>query len=724
MLSCKNTQDYKQIDVGHIQLSHNDKIIDVYYTDKYVYCESNDYNLNSLNIKLSNMDSVSVTELKDMISKTLDKITVFKPFKYDDFMGLFDQNSVASKYEHNKSILLQVQKDNYSTAVASCSKIPKELYISSIQRFNMIYQEIERLNRDMTNPYYIVCNDNNIYNLSIRFKYNGELGKLLNKNSKEYFELNFCLDDKLYPYVPPKVSYVQPNIDITLIYNIYDLDIWSYGNWNYTITLDKLVTNLGNELEKHFIKYYNKDINTSNLYNLILQFSQNINDIPFEHLDIKLDFSKLVSNSSSSNKKTKYWNSGVGYGTGKITSSWDINSYIKERDNSINKNNKLLKKINKEIQNSDDITIIYSSVLYTYLIKQLTSCNILEITKNKDLYNTIIDIVISLYNKSPTQDFINDIYKSISDLNEEINIVLVTSQEDIEENLLNMYIKVTSLFDTLKSKITVTTITEYKPTDDKVQNYIQMVENNKFKNFEFTDRHLYYIRKNNTINKKSIIRIVSELSSMKNNLPINWDTSIVFRTSKTNINFVSFMISGPKDTPYENGLFEFHAYFPDNYPLVVPHVLLKTTGNGSVRFNPNLYNCGKVCLSLLDTWRGDQGESWNPKLSTFLQVLISIQSLILVEQPYFNEPGWECQMHTEQGRQASFNYNDNIRLQTIRVAMVDMIKNTPDSYQDFVKEHFKLKKDEIFSTIEKWISESKKHKDKMVKYYEELKTLI
>lgn len=71
-----------------------------------------------------------------------------------------------------------------------------------------------------------------------------------------------------------------------------------------------------------------------------------------------------------------------------------------------------------------------------------------------------------------------------------------------------------------------------------------------------------------------------------------------------------------------------------------PLVNLQTTGNGTVRFNPNLYNCGKVCLSLLGTWQGDQGESWNKETSTLLQVLISIQSLILVDMPYFNEPGY------------------------------------------------------------------------------------
>lgn len=43
-------------------------------------------------------------------------------------------------------------------------------------------------------------------------------------------------------------------------------------------------------------------------------------------------------------------------------------------------------------------------------------------------------------------------------------------------------------------------------------------------------------------------------------------------------------------------------------------------GGGSVRFNPNLYNCGKVCLSLLGTWSGAKGETWDPSSSSTLQV--------------------------------------------------------------------------------------------------------
>ncbi len=44
-----------------------------------------------------------------------------------------------------------------------------------------------------------------------------------------------------------------------------------------------------------------------------------------------------------------------------------------------------------------------------------------------------------------------------------------------------------------------------------------------------------------------------------------------------------------------------------------------------------------------------------------LQVLVSIQSLIFVDEPYYCEPGFESYMHTEAGNSASKAYNLNIR---------------------------------------------------------------
>lgn len=59
------------------------------------------------------------------------------------------------------------------------------------------------------------------------------------------------------------------------------------------------------------------------------------------------------------------------------------------------------------------------------------------------------------------------------------------------------------------------------------------------------------------------------------------------------------LITGPFDTPYEGGFFYFLIRCPPDYPIRPPRVKLETTGNGRVRFNPNLYRNGKVCLSII-----------------------------------------------------------------------------------------------------------------------------
>jgi baculoviral IAP repeat-containing protein 6 len=138
---------------------------------------------------------------------------------------------------------------------------------------------------------------------------------------------------------------------------------------------------------------------------------------------------------------------------------------------------------------------------------------------------------------------------------------------------------------------------------------------------------------------------------------------------------VQVLITGPSDTPYANGCFLFDVFFPPEYPSVPMSINLCTTGHGSVRFNPNLYNDGKVCLSVLNTWHGRPEEKWNPLTSSFLQVLVSIQSLILVAEPFFNEPGYEQYRGTPYGDLRSLSYNAVVCNATLQWAMIDIIKN-------------------------------------------------
>jgi baculoviral IAP repeat-containing protein 6 len=99
--------------------------------------------------------------------------------------------------------------------------------------------------------------------------------------------------------------------------------------------------------------------------------------------------------------------------------------------------------------------------------------------------------------------------------------------------------------------------------------------------------------------KYRLSRIAKEMSSLLTNLPVEFASSIFVRCDENRHDILKALIIGPEGTPYENGCFEFDIMLPTNYPDAPPLVKLTTTGGGTVRFNPNLYNCGKVCLSLL-----------------------------------------------------------------------------------------------------------------------------
>jgi ubiquitin-conjugating enzyme E2 O len=75
---------------------------------------------------------------------------------------------------------------------------------------------------------------------------------------------------------------------------------------------------------------------------------------------------------------------------------------------------------------------------------------------------------------------------------------------------------------------------------------------------------------------------------------------------------------GARGTPYHNGLFFFDMQLPPSYPAEPPQVYYHSFG---LRLNPNLYECGRVCLSLLNTFGGEGTEVWSPGMSSLLQIV-------------------------------------------------------------------------------------------------------
>ncbi|KAG0148440.1 hypothetical protein CROQUDRAFT_654953 [Cronartium quercuum f. sp. fusiforme G11] len=192
--------------------------------------------------------------------------------------------------------------------------------------------------------------------------------------------------------------------------------------------------------------------------------------------------------------------------------------------------------------------------------------------------------------------------------------------------------------------------------------------------------------------------IAKEHSTLSSALPVSWDSSVFLRVHESRSDVLKVLITGPEGTPYSNGCFVFDIFLTGNFNQTAPFVKSMTTKGGRFRLNPNLYADGKVCLSLLGTW---QGPGWIPGKSTLLQVLISIQSMILNEEPYLNEPGWSKMGGTPQSRA----YNLNVRRMVVDDAMLGSLKKPNPAFADVIKTHFKLKSQVIKAQLDQWLQE-------------------
>ena len=185
------------------------------------------------------------------------------------------------------------------------------------------------------------------------------------------------------------------------------------------------------------------------------------------------------------------------------------------------------------------------------------------------------------------------------------------------------------------------------------------------------------------------VRVMNDYVDFIKNKP----DGIYLWVEKTNIFQQYALIIGPENTPYFGGNYFFNIKFPDNYPEQPPEVKMMTINN-KVRFNPNLYQCGKVCLSILGTW---SGPGWKPIMNIRL-VLNSIRSL-MGEFPIQNEPGLE---KVKPEDISSIEYNLYLTYHNYEIAIIDVLNKKFNSVSklfgqeiidEFKKNYNKLKDD-------------------------------
>ncbi|KIJ39288.1 hypothetical protein M422DRAFT_781107 [Sphaerobolus stellatus SS14] len=166
--------------------------------------------------------------------------------------------------------------------------------------------------------------------------------------------------------------------------------------------------------------------------------------------------------------------------------------------------------------------------------------------------------------------------------------------------------------------------------------------------------HAFYSSKHAQTSRAFMSRLNKEYRVLRSTLP----DSILVRAYEDRVDLLRCLIIGPENTPYQDAPFVIDWLLDSDFPQTPPqaHFLSWTNGNG--RVNPNLYEEGKVCLSILGTWAGDRNESWSAARSSLLQAFVSIQGLVLVKEPWFCEPAYEKLRNTEEGIVNSRLYNE------------------------------------------------------------------
>jgi len=216
------------------------------------------------------------------------------------------------------------------------------------------------------------------------------------------------------------------------------------------------------------------------------------------------------------------------------------------------------------------------------------------------------------------------------------------------------------------------------------------------------------------INNETVKRLLKDVRQMIRHPLI--DNGIYYSHDDSDITKGYAMIIGPSDTPYFGGYYFFHFTFPYDYPFSPP-VVKYMTNDGITRFNPNLYKCGKVCVSILNTWSGDKWSS----CQTINSILLTLCSL-LNDSPLENEPGYN------KGSKDFIPYQKSIEFKNIDFAICDIINpkktNIPNPFKifyPFMKQHFLLNYEKLLIFIQN--KKKEENSEQLVGIYN-MKTII
>ena len=191
-----------------------------------------------------------------------------------------------------------------------------------------------------------------------------------------------------------------------------------------------------------------------------------------------------------------------------------------------------------------------------------------------------------------------------------------------------------------------------------------------------------------------IKRIILDIADLQKD-PID---NIRYYPNEDNIMNGCALIIGPENTPYQYGNYMFSFEFPIEFPFKPPIVSF-ISNDGETRFNPNFYRNGKVCLSILNTWRG---EEWSACQS--IRSILIILQMTMNENPLLNEPVVETTKHEN----CIYKYNRIIEYKNIEMNIIR-----------YICDHNKIpvQNKELIKDIEDYFTKNRENITKNIQYH-------
>lgn len=167
------------------------------------------------------------------------------------------------------------------------------------------------------------------------------------------------------------------------------------------------------------------------------------------------------------------------------------------------------------------------------------------------------------------------------------------------------------------------------------------------------------------------------------------------------------LIIGHDNTPYQFGNYLFKFEFPEDYPFSPPKVTFMSNDK-VIRYHPNFYKNGRCCLSILNTWKGEQWTS----CQTILSVLLSISSMFQ-NNPLLMEPGVQMNhpdLHKYNTiitfKNIDFTFFQIYKMTLKKLTLHDPFEHIVDLFKPEISNNFNANKYFLFSFIKQHINDT------------------